>query len=179
MESMAVAAYDRRDSGHAPGQQMNPAPDLAGAPDYELIELLFFGYRDFVGEPDQALAAFNFGRAHHRVLHFVHRQPGLTIAALLDILKITKQSLARVLKDLIESGHVEQRAGADDRRQRLLFMTPQGSELAERLARAQTRRLARAIEAAGGREAVAQFLTYLVDAEHRPRVLGAIHRGRA
>jgi DNA-binding MarR family transcriptional regulator len=168
METMTLAAHDRR-----AGELQDSAPD------YELIELLFFGYRDFVGEPDQALASFNFGRAHHRVLHFVNRQPGLTIAGLLDILQITKQSLARVLKELIESDHIEQRAGSDDRRQRLLFVTLRGLELAERLALAQTRRLARAIEAAGGREPVARFLTQLVDAEHRTQVIGAIRRGRS
>jgi DNA-binding MarR family transcriptional regulator len=167
MENMAASLGER---------QLN---DAAGAaPDYELIELLFFGYRDFVGEPDQALASLNFGRAHHRVLHFVNRQPGLTIAGLLDILRITKQSLARVLKDLIESGHIEQRAGADDRRQRLLFVSPAGLDLADGLARAQTRRLTNAIDKAGGREPVARFLTQLLDADHRAQVLGAIRRGR-
>ena len=72
---------------------------------YELIELLFFAYRDFVGDPDSILERYGFGRAHHRVLHFVNRNPGLTIAALLDILKITKQSLGRVLKELLEQGY--------------------------------------------------------------------------
>ena len=78
---------------------------------YDLIELLFFAYRDFVGDPDRLLDDYGFGRAHHRVLHFVNRHPGLTIAELLDILKITKQSLNRVLKELIDKGFVEQRAG--------------------------------------------------------------------
>ncbi len=77
----------------------------------ELIELLFFAYRDFVSDPDAILAGSNFGRAHHRVLHFVDRNPGLTVADLLDILKITKQSLARVQKELVDSGYVEQRTG--------------------------------------------------------------------
>jgi DNA-binding MarR family transcriptional regulator len=159
-------------------QESDHAEVPSSAPDYELIELLFFGYRDFVGEPDAALAAYQFGRAHHRVLHFVTRQPGLTIAGLLDILNITKQSLARVLKDLVESGHIEQRAGADDRRQRLLFATCTGLELAQLLAQAQTKRLKRAVAAAGGREAIARFLTQLVDADHRSQILNAIHKGR-
>src|SRR3954454_20731500 len=90
-------------------------------PAYDLIELLFFAYRDFVGDPDRILAQYGFGRAHHRVLHFVVRYPGLTIAELLDILRITKQSLNRVLKDLIEQGYIEQKTGTSDRRQRLLF----------------------------------------------------------
>ena len=84
---------------------------LAEEPAYDLIELFFFAYRDFVGDPDRILADFGFGRAHHRVLHFVDRQPGLTIAELLDILRITKQSLNRVLKELIEKGFIESRTG--------------------------------------------------------------------
>src|SRR5689334_21922819 len=93
------------------------------APAYELIELRFFAYRDFVGDPDRILAEYGFGRAHHRVLHFVDRHPGLTIAELLDILRITKQSLNRVLKELVEKGFILQRTGTADRRQRLLFCT--------------------------------------------------------
>src|SRR3954468_3826885 len=76
-------------------------------PLFDLIELLFFAYRDFVGDADRLLESMKFGRAHHRVLHFVNRQPGLTIAELLDILKITKQSLNRVLKELLDQGYVE------------------------------------------------------------------------
>ena len=93
--------------------------DAAAVP-YDLIELFFFAYRDFVSDPDRILETYSFGRAHHRVLHFVNRRPGLTIAALLDILKITKQSLNRVLKELIEQGYIDSRAGESDRRQRLL-----------------------------------------------------------
>ena len=104
---------------------------------YDLIETLFFAYRDFVGDPDRILTRYNFGRAHHRVLHFVNRNPGLTIAELLDILQITKQSLNRVLKELLEQGYVESRAGETDRRQRLLFPTAKGQELALALARPQ------------------------------------------
>jgi len=111
----------------------------------DLIELLFFAYRDFVGDPDRILAEYGFGRAHHRVLHFVDRYPGLTIAELLDILRITKQSLNRVLKDLIEQGYVEQKTGINDRRQRLLFCTGRGRRLACDLSGVQTRRIARAL----------------------------------
>ena len=103
-------------------------------PLWDLIELLFFAYRDFVGDADEVLAKLGFGRAHHRVLHFVNRNPGMKVAELLDILKITKQSLGRVLKQLIDDGFIEQRKGAD-RRQRLLFVTAEG-----RGARAQARR---------------------------------------
>ena len=91
------------------------APGAAAAPMYDLIELFFFAYRDFVGDADRLLETFRFGRAHHRVLHFVSRQPGLTIASLLEILRITKQSLNRVLKELIAQNFIEARAGALDR----------------------------------------------------------------
>ena len=116
-----------------------PAP---GSPEaLDIIEHLFFAYRDFVGEPDAVLAGLGFGRAHHRVLHFVHRNPGMTVAVLLDILQITKQSLARVLKALVEDGYIVQRAGRDDRRQRLLYTTPRGAALAEQLIAIQSSRI--------------------------------------
>src|SRR3954462_3590335 len=99
---------------------------LAETPAYDLIELFFFAYRDFVSDPDRILDEYGFGRGHHRVLPFVRRQPGLTIAELLDILRITKQSLTRVLKELIEKDFIESRTGTSDRRQRLLHATPQG-----------------------------------------------------
>ena len=98
--------------------------DGADEPIWDIIELLFFAYRDFVGDPDHVLAKFGFGRAHHRVLHFINRNPGIKVADLLVILKITKQSLGRVLKQLVDEGYVVQREGANDRRQRLLFVTP-------------------------------------------------------
>src|SRR5467141_1282333 len=98
----------------------------ADEPLWDLIELLFFAYRDFVGDADEVLAKFAFGRAHHRVLHFVTRNPGMKVAELLEILKITKQSLGRVLKQLVDQGYVVQREGENDRRQRLLYATPKG-----------------------------------------------------
>src|SRR5271169_5003665 len=94
-----------------------------GEPYFDLIELLFFAYRDFVGDPDEVLAKLGFGRAHHRVIHFVNRHPGIRVADLLDILKITKQSLGRVLKQLVDTGFIEQLQGPQDRRQRLLYPT--------------------------------------------------------
>ena len=103
-------------------------------PSWDIIELLFFAYRDFVSEPDDVLAKFGFGRAHHRVLHFVNRNPGMKVAELLDILKITKQSLGRVLKQLVDEGYVVQKEGANDRRQRLLYVTSKGEALAMKLA---------------------------------------------
>src|SRR5215831_8251999 len=98
----------------------------AAEPIWDIIELLFFAYRDFVSDPDEVLAKLGFGRAHHRVLHFVNRNPGIKVADLLDILKITKQSLGRVLKQLIDEGYVVQREGAQDRRQRLLHVSSAG-----------------------------------------------------
>lgn len=124
-----------------------PARAAEGGDSDDLIELLFFAYRDFVGDPDRILAQYGFGRAHHRVLHFVDRYPGLTIAELLDILRITKQSLNRVLKDLIDQGYVEQRTGTSDRRQRLLFCTESGRALTADLTRVQVRRIVRALDA--------------------------------
>src|SRR6201996_7160056 len=100
------------------------------APMYDLIELFYFAYRDFVGDADRLLEVYGFGRAHHRVLHFVSRHPGLTIAELLDILKITKQSLNRVLKELIAKDFIDARAGAVDRRHRQLYATDEGDKLA-------------------------------------------------
>jgi DNA-binding MarR family transcriptional regulator len=110
-----------------------------------LIELLFFAYRDFVSEPDEILQEFGFGRAHHRVVHFVGRDPGMTVAQLLDILRITKQSLGRVLKELIDKGYVLQKEGENDRRQRLLHLTNAGEELRQQLMAPQIARIRRAL----------------------------------
>jgi len=136
------------------------------------IELLFFAYRDFTGDPDAILKHFGFGRAHHRVLHFVNRHSGLRVADLLDILTITKQSLSRVLKELIDKGYIVQQAGSSDRRERLLFPTDKGRALAERLAAPQLVRLSAALKTAGpGAEAtVRRFLEAMVNAEERPKV---------
>jgi DNA-binding MarR family transcriptional regulator len=115
-----------------------------------LIELLFFAYRDFVSDPDEILSQFGFGRAHHRVLHFVGRDPGMTVQQLLDILRITKQSLGRVLKELIDKGYVFQKEGETDRRQRLLYLTEKGEELRQRLMMPQVNRIRRAVAQSGG-----------------------------
>lgn len=148
------------------------AHDLAGEIDFAIIELLFFAYRDFTSDPDQILADFGFGRAHHRILHFVNRKPGMTVAELLDVLKITKQSLARVLKQLIDAGHIVQRQGAEDRRQRRLYPTEQGRSLALALAAPQSRRIARALEGAepGDRAVIERFLKQMVDPDLRPQI---------
>jgi DNA-binding MarR family transcriptional regulator len=155
------------------------APDSAAAePTWDIIELLFFAYRDFVGDPDEVLSKFGFGRAHHRVLHFVNRNPGMKVADLLEILNITKQSLGRVLKQLIDQTYVVQKEGAQDRRQRLLFVTPKGEALALKLASLQTERIARAFSELGpsAHDAARHFLTAMIDADNRDDVLRLIAR---
>jgi DNA-binding MarR family transcriptional regulator len=112
----------------------------------DLFGLLFFAYRDFVTDPDNILKNYGFGRAHHRVLYFVNRNPGLTVAELLDTLEITKQSLARVLKQLIETGHIYQAEGKNDRRKRLLFPTIEGRNLFLDLSGPQSKRIADALD---------------------------------
>jgi DNA-binding MarR family transcriptional regulator len=136
---------------------------------FDLIELMFFAYRDFTGDPDALLEKDGFGRAHHRVLHFVGRNPGLTVAELLAILGITKQSLARVLKELIDRGHISQTTGQNDRRQRQLFLTDSGGNLAFELSAPQSRRIANALSKLEGAGAihVRQFLHDMIDAEKR------------
>jgi DNA-binding MarR family transcriptional regulator len=142
-----------------------------GDPDALLrtVELLFFAYRDFTGEADAVLSQFEFGRAHHRVLHFVSRRPGIRVANLLDILRITKQSLARVLKQLLDRGFIVQEAGEVDRRERHLFLTDKGRRLADELGRLQTAQISRALAAAGpsGDIAVRAFLLAMVADDHR------------
>jgi DNA-binding MarR family transcriptional regulator len=148
---------------------------LARRSDAELLsyaELLFFAYRDFTRDPDAILKDFGFGRAHHRVLHFVTRHSGLRVADLLDVLKITKQSLGRVLKQLVAKGYIVQRAGSVDRRERLLYPTAFGRALAKRLAAPQLVRLAEALKAAGpGADVIVRrFLQAMINAEERPKV---------
>jgi len=138
-----------------------------------LIELLFFAYRDFTSDPDEILGEFGFGRAHHRILHFVDRYPGLRVADLLDILKITKQSLARVLRQLISSGFIEQRLGEADRRERRLYTTEQGSELARRLLAPQIERMRAALRNAHGEtepDIVEAFLFAMIEPNGRRQV---------
>ena len=147
-------------------------------PIWDVIELLFFAYRDFIGDPDDVLAKFGFGRAHHRVLHFVNRNPGMKVAELLDILKITKQSLGRVLKQLIDQGYVVQKEGANDRRQRLLYVTAKGETLAMKLAGLQTVRIARALSEPGpnAHDGACRLLTAMINADQRDSVLRFIAR---
>jgi DNA-binding MarR family transcriptional regulator len=113
------------------------------------IELLFFAYRDFTAEPDAILASYGFGRAHHRVIHFVGRHPQMTVSELLSILRITKQSLSRVLGELVGQGFIRQRPGPVDRRQRLLELTAEGRTLEHEVSAPQRARVADAYRHAG------------------------------
>ena len=155
----------------SPAEPTELTPEPSGAsPMYELIELFFFAYRDFVGDADRLLADYGFGRAHHRVLHFVNRRPGLTIAELLDILRITKQSLNRVLRELVEKDFIDARAGTLDRRRRQLYVTPTGEHLALQLAKIQTLRFASALAQTGDVSTVAKsFLSAMIDPQEERR----------
>lgn len=171
MTDVTAPALQRRSHDVQPTMEAAPAGD----PDprmVTLVELLFFAYRDFTGEADAVLSELGFGRAHHRVLHFVNRNPGLRVADLLGILKITKQSLARVLKQLVDEGYIVQVAGEFDRRERRLALTDKGAALARRLVALQSARIARALEAAG-EEADAstrQFLFAMISGSERSQV---------
>jgi DNA-binding MarR family transcriptional regulator len=162
-------------SGAGPVERVGKA---AAEPNWDIIELLFFAYRDFVGDPDEVLSKLGFGRAHHRVLHFVNRNPGMKVAELLEILNITKQSLGRVLKQLVDEGYVLQKEGAQDRRQRLLYVTPKGETLALKLALLQTERIARALGelGPGAHEAARRFLLAMIDRNERAGILRLIGR---
>ncbi len=128
----------------------------------QAMELLFFAYRDFTAEPDQMLAQYGFGRAHHRVIYFVGRYPEITVSELLGILGITKQSLSRVLGQLVREEFIRQRPGPRDRRQRLLSLTDKGKALEQELVATQRGRIARAYRAAGA-EAVEGFRRVLLN----------------
>lgn len=157
---MAEVQRARAGRSGRPEPMMEPMTDADGA-DFEIIELLFFAYRDFISDPDAILEKGDMGRAHHRVVHFVNREPGMTVAALLDTLKITKQSLARVLKQLIDKGYICQLTGPEDRRQRHLYPTREGRQLALALSAPQHKRIERALSGGSpeGRAEVVRFLT--------------------
>ncbi|HEY0329941.1 MAG TPA: MarR family winged helix-turn-helix transcriptional regulator [Rhodopseudomonas sp.] len=170
-----MADINFTDRSPSAGQPEPDAPPISDAapPRWDVIELLFFAYRDFVGDADHALEGFGFGRAHHRVVHFVHRYPGLKVADLLDVLRITKQSLGRVLKQLLDEGYLVQRAGDSDRRQRLLFSTAKGEALVVKLARLQTDRITQALAdlGPGDSESVLRFLRAMIDRDDPDKVL--------
>jgi DNA-binding MarR family transcriptional regulator len=138
------------------------------------MELLFYAYRDFTSEPDAILARYRFGRAHHRVIHFVGRNPGITVSELLGILKITKQSLSRVLSQLVREEFIVQRAGPRDRRQRLLELTPKGIEIERQLSESQRARIASAYREAGAEavEGYRKVLLGIINKEDRRKFRG-------
>lgn len=135
----------------------------------DIMGLFFFAYRDFTGDADALLDRQGFGRAHHRVLYFVNLRPGMPVADLLDILKITKQSLARVLRQLIDHGYVEQRTGDSDRRQRLLYATDKGRKFFDNLSVSQATRIDASMAALPPEAAiqVRRFLVGMVAPEDR------------
>lgn len=135
----------------------------------DIMGLFFFAYRDFTGDADALLDRQGFGRAHHRVLYFVNLRPGMPVADLLDILKITKQSLARVLRQLIDHGYIEQKTGAADRRQRLLYATEKGRAFFAELSANQATRIDASIAALPPDAAmhVRRFLVNMVDPRDR------------
>ena len=145
MDAVKDTPLDQGPKGHAQdGQGPNSYSDDALR---DAMELLFFAYRDFTAEPDNILSDYNFGRAHHRVIHFVGRNPGITVSQLLGILRITKQSLSRVLRQLVSDGFVAQDAGLNDRRQRLLRLTDKGRALEIQVSEDQRQRIQRACAA--------------------------------
>lgn len=138
------------------------------------IELLFFAYRDFTGEADRQLAELGLGRAHHRAIYFIGRNPAVTVSQLLRILKITKQSLSRVLQELVAQNYVVQTPGPTDRRERRLTLTARGEALENILTEGQRRRLGRAYAQAGVQavETFHRVLLSVIDDADRPRLPG-------
>lgn len=168
MRKLRAALEAQTEAAETADRERLPSEDVL----LEVAELLFFAYRDFICEPDTILTEYGFGRAHHRVLHFVDRYPGLRVADLLEILQITKQSLGRVLKQLVDEGYIEQKAGQADRRERLLFTTPLGAELAGRLAEPQLERIAHSLDQEGDQtlETIREFLLRMVTEKDRKAV---------
>lgn len=142
------------------------------------MELLYFAYRDFISWPDNQLQEIGFGRAHHRVLHFVDRNPGFKVAELLKLLNITKQSLSRVLSVLVEKDYIRQDIGQKDRRQRLLYLTPQGQTLLNKITEHQKEHMLKAFEQAGSTsvEGFWKVLSALIAEENRDDILMQINK---
>ena len=144
------------------------------------IEAMFFAYRGFTADPDRILDGMHYGRAHHRALHFIHRSPGTTVNNLLNILGVTKQSLNRVLRSLLDDGLVESRVGKQDKRERHLFLTDKGAELERALSDAQRARMRAAYRAAGPQavQGFRQVLEAMMDPEMK-RQYQALKEGGA
>ena len=139
--------------------------EIQGGEIRKAIELFFFAYRDFTGEADAILAKYGFGRAHHRAIYFIGRRPGIAVHQLLTILKITKQSLGRVLNQLIDEGYVRQDTDKKDRRRRLLTLTKSGAILENLLTERQSQRIKKAYALAGkdAHKVFLQVLEQIVD----------------
>lgn len=146
-----------------------PNIDMPNNIDFEFLEAFFLAYRDFVGDADKTLEEMGFGRAHHRVLFFVNKNHGLTVAELLEILGITKQSLSRILRQLLDSEHLTQKTGRDDRRQRMLYPTLKGRELILQLSAPQFSRINTALQSAdiSDPNAVLNFLTSMTNVSQK------------
>lgn len=140
------------------------------------MELLFYAYRDFTAEADVVLARHGLGRAHHRALYFIGRNAGITVSELLAILRITKQSLARVLNDLVRHGFVVQRTGMSDRRRRHLDLTEKGAELERHLMERQRARIVSAYREAGAGaiEDYRKVLTGMINEHDRERLAPSV-----
>ena len=149
--------------------------------DLRLVELMFFAYRDFIGDADEMLDELGFGRAHHRVLHFVNRRPGLSVAQLLGILRITKQSLGPVLRELVDGGLLAQKVSETDGRKRLLYPTQKGRDLSLDLTKRQSRRIHNALESLDGdeRETIEGFLYAMIKQEELQIVDTLVGQGRS
>ncbi|SFI06461.1 transcriptional regulator, MarR family [Albimonas pacifica] len=162
------------------GSGLNRGDQLLFLTDAQLrqgVELMFFAYRDMIADADRVLETRGYGRAHHRCLHFVWRRPGMSVSELLDTLKVTKQSLNRVLRQLVEDGMIDSKVGPSDRRQRLLTATPEGEALVRSLSDAQNARMRRVFMEAGA-EAVQGFKTVLadmIDEDSRESVLALVN----
>ena len=150
---------------HVNTTDINSAPRGTDALPLDVMGLCYYAYRDFVGDADMLLERQGFGRAHHRVLYFVNLKPGMPVADLLGILKITKQSLARVLRQLIDNAYIEQKTGDADRRQRLLYATEKGRKFFQVLSGTQTERIEAAIGALPpeGKRMVLKFFVGMVE----------------
>jgi DNA-binding MarR family transcriptional regulator len=173
----------QRSSGMSSVKSPPPADLAEASPQSDIVscvELFYFAYRDFTCDPDTILEQYGFGRAHHRVLHFVHRNPGLNVAQLLEILKITKQSLARVLKQLVDESFIIQRAGDADRRERRLYVSAKGARLTDKLTQIQVKRLENALLKAGpGADRLTrQFLFAMIADKDRPHVEALLKIGQ-
>ena len=143
-------------------------------------ELLYFAYRDFTSWPDEVLVQYGFGRAHHRVLFFVNQNPGMTVAELLKVLNITKQSLSRVLSALIDKGYIVQEIGHEDRRQRLLKLTDKGNDLLTAVSEHQKKQMLEACKASGitSIDGFWSVLSALINEENRDEILNSIFKDK-